>query len=262
MRRTLIIASTIIASTAAAGAADLVTKAPKLGSFDLGGAGWYVGAGTEASVERASVSNTNLFATSLVSGNLTATGGTVKGVVGYISGRTANWWYCEAGAGYQNITGANNVGGSFASRWSATQECGFSAALLQKLYDALPNLAGGLSFPTFSPSLPANVLVASAPRQYVTLGAKESGISGTFGTVAGSSVSFAPMLKTGFLWQTVDSTGKPTGGALDASASVSWPLRGFTVNGVGNSAGVPVTFSAGESLGPQYTAGLTYKFGL
>ncbi len=225
-------------------AADLPTKAP-ISPFSVNSGGWYAGIASEAAVEQANVSGNNLFATSLVNGNLKAAGGAIGGVVGYI--RTGciygSWCRVQAGGFYQNITGSNS-NGSVASRWSSTQEVDLGVEVFSAITSVIGNV--GVAFPTFSPSLPSNVLVAAAPRQYVGFGAREIGIDGNFLSATGSTVSVAPMLKTGYLWQTLGANGAP---------------NGFTVTNAFATSGGPV-FTSGIKEGTQYGLGIAYAFGV
>jgi hypothetical protein len=263
VKRILLVTTALAALCAPALAADLpIVKAPMLGSFDPGGHGFYCGLGAEAGVEQANVSGSNLFVTGLASGSLTASGGAVVGACGYINGNALRWWRIEASAGYQNITGANAAVGSVASRWSATQEFDVGFEVFARIFSAIPSLSSTFAFPTFTPQLPANVLVAGAPRQYVGVGFREYGLSGAVATAEGSSWSAAPMLKTGYIWQTLDAAGKQTGGALDAYAYVAFPMRGITIGNVGATAGGPPIFTAGVKEGTQYGMGLKYDFSL
>jgi hypothetical protein len=266
MKRILLAGTILAGAMGLAGAADLPTlvKAPSLGPFAVGGSGWYAGIGTEASVENANATGNQIFLTGLAQGSMEATGAAVKGVVGYISGSHGHWWRCEVSAGYQNVTGANNVGSSIAERWSATQECDIGADYIQTLFSALPSLSTTFAFPTFTPSLPGNVAVTSlAPRQYFGALVKEWGVNGQFGTASGTEVAIAPGLKTGFIWQTADATGKSNGRAIDVYASVVWPTKGLTVTGVGATpGGPPLAFGGGASFGPQYSAGIVVDFGI
>lgn len=250
----------LLLASSSAFAADMPVKASPQGLFYTpAGSGFYAGIGTEAAIAQSNVSGTNLFATSLVGGNLKAAGGAVKGVVGYITGNQTRWYRLEASVAYQNITGSNDTS-SVASRWSASQEVDVSVNYLQAVWSAIGNL--GVNFPTFTPVLPSNVAVSATPRQYVGAGFREFGIDGTFFGGTGSSWSAAPMIKSGFLWQTLDSTGKPNGGALDAFAWVSFPMRGITVGNAFAANGAPLTFGAGANMGTQYGLGLHYDFGL
>ncbi len=246
----------LLMSTAVASAADIPIKAPSL--MQTGYPGWYLLVGSEAAVAQANVSGNNLFATSLVSGGLKAAGGAVKGGFGYITPK----WRLETSVGYQNITGSDTTAGgsaSVASRWSATQEFDFNYSLLQNILTAVGNI--GVAFPTFTPVLPSNLSVAASPRQYFGFGAREFGIDGNILGATGSSWSAAPMIKSGFIFQALDSTGKSTGGAWDAYAWVSFPMRGITLDNVFAN-GTQVTFNTGANMGTQYGLGLNYNFGL
>ena len=99
-------------------------------------------------------------------------------------------------------------------------------------------------FPSFTPQLPSNVGVAVTPREYFGVFVTEFGISGTFGAATGQSVGVAPGVRTGYLWQTVDATGRPNGGALDLGVAVDWPTKGATFNNVFAGSGAPLTLNA------------------
>jgi hypothetical protein len=240
-------------------AADLPLKAPPPPEFGPGGSGWYLGLGTEASVQQVDVSKSNLFVTGLTSGNLTASGGSVTGTIGYINGNPLRWWRCEAQVGYQNITGSNAVIGSVASRWNAAQGCDIGFEWLARVTSLLPNL--GLTLPVFTPALPANIAVAAGPKQYVGVRAVEQGVQGDFFGPGGSTWSWAPAVQTGWLFQPLDALGKPNGGGIDAYVRVAWFQRGLTVSSVGfNATGAPVFTTGDAKLNTEYTAGLKYDF--
>lgn len=254
------IAAAVLASPAAAAdqAAPLL-KAPAL--TKIGYPGWYLFLGSEAAVAQSSVSGNNVFATSLASGNLKAAGGAIKGGFGYITPK----WRWENSVGYQNITATESVAGasaSVASRWSATSEIDVNFSIFQNLLAAVN--AGvsnvGFSFPSFTPVMPSNIAVAAAPRQYVGAGIRAFGLDGTFGAASGATVSLGPMVKTGFIYQAVDGTGKSTGGSWDVFAWANWPMRGFTLDNVLAPGGVPLTIGASANMGPQYGAGIHYGF--
>lgn len=243
-------------------AADLPVKAPPMMVYQPSG-NFYFGFGTEAAVAQANVSGNNLFATSLVNGDLKAAGGAVCGVAGYISGDPNRWWRLEASGCYQNITGGTPIAGanaSVASRWSASQEVDIGFELIQRIFAAVGNL--GVAFPTFQPNLPSNVAVAASPRQYVGVGFREFGVDGSFGAASGTSWSAAPMVKTGYLWQTLDANGRLNGGAIDVYAWASFPMRGITIGNAFAANGTPLTFGAGANMGTQYGAGIRYDFSL
>lgn len=252
----------LLAGTAMSGsalAADMPLKAPLISH--IGYPGWYLFVGTEAVVAQANVSGNNLFATSLIGGNLKAAGGAVGGGMGYITPK----WRFETGAYYQNITGSDVAAGtnaSVASRWSAYQEIDVNFSLFQNLLTAVNSgiSIGGFAFPSFTPVLPSNLTVAAMPRQYIGGGFREFGLDGSFGAASGSTVSAGPFIKTGFIYQAVDATGKSTGASWDVFAWVNWPMRGFTLNNVLAANGAPVTFGSGANMGTQYGTGLHFGF--
>jgi len=256
---------TLLAS--AASAADLapVYKAPPSPFLTASGSGFYLGLGTTSGVDQASVNGNNFFASSLVSSNLNAAGQSVDVEAGWIWGNAsiagvAQWARVYASGSYQNISGGISVPGasaSVASRWSAMQGVDVGADLLQKILTAT-NIQ--VNFPSFIPQLPSNVAVASSPRQYFGAFFDEFGVKGSFGLANGVTVATAPGIRSGFLWQTVDTTGKPNGGALDLGVAIDWPLKGMTFNNVFAAGGAPLTTSAGVSMGTQYKAYIRYDF--
>ena len=257
MKRILFACAALAALCAPTIAADLPYKAPPAPEFGPGGRGWYIGVGTEASVQQVDVNKSNLFITGLTSGNLTASGGSVTATVGYINGNPLRWWRCEAQVGYQNITGSNAVVGSVASRWNAAQGCDIGFEWLARVTSLFPNL--GLNLPVFTPSLPANVAVAAGPKQYVGFRAVEQGLQGDFFGPGGSTWSWAPAAQTGWLFQPLGADGKPSGGGIDAYVRVAWFQRGLTVSGLGlNGAGAPTFATGSAKLDTSYTAGIKY----
>jgi hypothetical protein len=264
MKKYLTIAALLFAVPAYA--ADMPVKAPPQNSPFLlyNGSGFYIGLGTTSAVDQASVNGSNLFASSLVDGNLNAAGQSVDLEVGYIWGNAsvagiAQWARVYASGSYQNITGGISVPGndaSVASRWSAMQGIDVGADLVAKILTAT-NLQ--VAFPSFTPQLPSNVAVATTPREYFGAFFDEFGVNGSVGLANGVEVATAPGIRTGYLWQTVDSTGKPNGGALDLGVAVAWPLKGMTFNDV-FAAGHPIQTGAGIDLGTQYKAYIRYDF--
>lgn len=249
----------------AAHAADMPIKAPLQPFTTNTGSGWYCGVGTQAGVAQASVSGNNLFATSLVGGNLTAAGGAVGGGCGWITnkGPLGSWMQLEADGFYQNIT-ASSGPVSVASRWSATQEVDIGISAFSTIQQAFAVLGSGgvsLPFPSFTPTLPSGVAVATTPRQYVGFKVEEFGLSGNFAQAGGTSVGWAPGLTSGFRWQTLDATGKPNGGSLKIYGDVFWPQRGNTFNNVFGTNG-SIMISGAEKITTQYWLGVKYDFGI
>lgn len=267
MRRLLLaaIAAAILASTAAFAGDLLPTKAASQNPFLIqNGSGWYVGVGSSASVAQSSVSGNNVFATSLVNGNLTADGATVDAVWGYIWARQGFWARFQATGSYENVTAGTPLGGgaSLAARWSASQEADIGLNVFQTLLTPVLSVVNAnINFPTFTPTLPSNITVG-APQQYVGVGVKEVGLSGTIGAASGSQWLVEPMLTSGFVWPTLGSNGKPNGGAIEAFAGVAFPVNGLTLNNVFAANGAPLTIGASVSLGTQYWLGLHVLFGL
>jgi|HubBroStandDraft_3_1064219.scaffolds.fasta_scaffold127816_1 hypothetical protein len=266
MRKLLLATAALVAFTASAFAADMPLKAQPPVSY--AGPGWYVGLLTEADVAQSNVSGTNVFATSLATGNLTATGGAVGGEAGFVGFGLGGWYRGKATAEWSNISGTNSVGATattsaasaaIASRWSSTQEFDFGMEWLQRVYAALPTLPS-VNFPVFTPITPT--VPVGAPRQYVGFGLKEAGLSGSFGAARGTSVGVYPMLTGGFIWPTLNAAGKPNGGAIDLSAGVAFPVKGFTIGNAFAANGAPLTLGSGANLGTQYWTRASYEFSL
>jgi len=273
MRKSFVILGVLaLLSSTAAMAADMAVKAnPPSPFLTYSGSGFYWGIGSTSGVDQASVSGNNVFATSLVSSNLTAAGQSVDGEVGYIWGNAsiagvAQWARVYVSGSYQNISGGVSVGATptsgaaalgFASRWSSMQGVDVGADLVQMLLTRT-----GLTnpFPSFTPQLPSNVAVASSPREYFGAFVTEYGIDGKFGAATGQTVGVAPGIRTGYLWQTVDATGKPNGGALDLGVAVDWPTRGVTLDNVFATNGAPLTLNSSVNMGTQYKAYIRYDF--
>lgn len=260
--RKFMLAALLAAFSLPALAADLpkmITKGPDIFSFEA--SGWYFGVEAGAAAAQANVSGQSLFVTSLAKGNLTAAGGTIGGCGGWISGRGGNWWGLHGCVDYQNITGTSAIGTGVASRWSATQEVRFGGNILGWLLDVLPNVGvTGFSFPTFTPpSVNGNVNLAAAPHNYFAVGISEFGMDGSFGGATGAKVGIAPMIKMGAIWQSLDSTGKPNGRAVDIYAQVTFAGKGFTLDNVLAPNG-QLAASGSGNLGTQYKAGLGYYF--
>jgi hypothetical protein len=269
MRKIILAAAAMAALSVPAFAADMAVKAPVVQPvpFTAGASSFYWGVESYAGVAQSSVSGTNLFATSLVSGNLTADGGGIGGVLGYLHGSTAalgfgNWWRIQVEADYQNIQGGVSVPGnsaSVASRWSATQEFDVGADLVTYIMSALqPNSTS--NFPTFTPVLPANVQVG-LPKEYFGAILREFGLNGNFGAANGVSVAVAPGIKTGFLYPTLGANGLPNGGGIDLWASVSWATKGNTLNNVFAANGTPLTIGPSADMGTTYLTGITIARG-
>lgn len=268
MKKFLMLSAALLCSTAAF-AADLKippfpTKSPFL---DQSAGGWYVCVGTSAGVATATASGTNLFATSLVSGNLVADGASVDGCGGYIrnGGPLGTWWRAELGAGYQNISGGIPAGG-FASHWRVYEEADVGADVFQSVLAAVGNI-GGISstfsaLGNFVPSLPANASVVGTPKQYVGFVLEEKLIDGSFGAARGQTWTLAPGVKTGWIWQTTKDGKTPNGNALEVFAQVTWPTQGASFGNVFATNGAPLTIGGAVKEGPEYRAGLKYDFGL
>lgn len=264
----LLAALAVMAAVLPAQAADLgvapIYKAPFLpGSTG----GWYIDVGASAGVANGSTSGTNLFATSLVSGNLVADGGSVDVGAGYIrnGGPLNTWWQFRVGASYQNISGGT-LSGSISSRWRVTEEADVGADIFQQALSAIGNVGGVSnvfsSLNGFVPALPSNVSVGASPRQYVGFVLEEAQLQGSFGAAQGQTWYVAPGVKTGWLWQTLGKDGKPNGNALEVWASAAWPTQGASFNNVFATNGTPLTIGPSVKEGTTYRAGIDYKFGL
>ena len=268
MRKFLLASAALIALALPASAADMAVKAAPVSPFVNYGSGWYWGVGTYAGVAQSSVSGTT-FVGSQLSGNLTAAGAGIDVAFGYMHGNTStlgfgNWYRLEAEAGWQNIQGGVSVPGQSASvrsTWSATQEADIGADVMAAIMARVGNL--GLTIPTWQPPLPSNLVgqVSNTPKQYFGVVIREHQLSGTFAQAGGEFVAIAPGIKSGFIYQTVDSTGKPNGGGVDLWASISWDTKGLTMNNVFG-AGGPIVLGPGAKMGTTYLAGIRADFGL
>jgi hypothetical protein len=262
MRKYLLASVAALALTASSAlAADMPVKAPPLVPFSPAWSGLYWGLGTYGGMAQSNVSGSGLLATSLVSNNVTASGGGVDGAIGLIRGDTAhlgflNWYRLEGAGAYQNISGG--IGGnSVASRWSATQEFDVGADVFAML---MQTVGSNWNLPTLTPpGLPSNIQVG-APKQYFGAIVREFGLDGTVGAAHGVTVGVAPGVKSGFLYQTLGANGLPNGGAIDLWASVTWNTRGATLGNVFASNGTPLTFNAGVNEGTTYLAGIRADF--
>lgn len=263
MRRTIGTLIAIASLYSAAFAADLPAKAPAVPvqPFATGSpGGWYVGVNTEAAVASSSVSGTNF--PSLTGANFTAAGAAVGVDIGYIWNNCigGSWCQVEFGANWQNISGAVSVG-SAQSTWSLTQEADIGLQVFQTIIAVLPGL--NASFPTFNPSglLPADIAVATTPRQYVGFKLQEFDLGGSFGSATGQSVAVAPGIDTGYRWQTLGTNGSPNGGSLNIQAFIVWPTKGVSLSDV-FAAGHPITIGAAVQESTIYGAKLQYDFGI
>jgi hypothetical protein len=268
MMRKIIFAAALAAFASPALAADMAVKAPLAPvPFTAGASDFYWGVGTYAGVAQSSVNGTNLFATSLVSSDLNADGGGVSFTLGYLHGSTAslgfgNWWRAQNEVSYQNISGGVSVPGNSAavsSRWADTVEFDVGADVVTYIMSALGPQAA-INFPTFTPSLPANIQ-AGLPKEYFGVIGRAFGIDGSFGAAHGVSVGFAPGIKTGFLYPTLGSSGQPNGGGIDLWASVSWATKGDTLNNVFAAGGAPLTIGPSADMGTTYLTGITIARG-
>jgi hypothetical protein len=264
MRKTLTAAAMLAVLSVPAFAADLPLKAPPSNALDNWSAsGWFVGLGTYGGVAQSSVNGTPLLVSSLASSNITASGGGIEGVFGYIHGNTntlgfGNWFLLEGKGAYQNIQGGFQApGGSagFFSRWSTTQDACVGADVVAAITSVIGNF--GVAWPTWTPALPANVAVG-IPKQCFGVEAREFGLGGNFGGASGLTVGVAPGAITKFIYPTLTTGGTPNGGAIELWASVDWNTKGLTFNNVLGHG--PVGVTGGVSEGTTYLAGVDILF--
>jgi hypothetical protein len=263
MRKLLLATTALVAFTASAFAADMAVKAqPPNPLTNWSSSGYFWGVGTFGGVAQSSVNGNSLLIPSLVSSNITADGGGIEGVVGYIHGNTnvvgfGNWYLLEAKGAYQNISGGvEAAGGSagFFSRWSATQDVCVGADVITAITSVVGNL--GINWPTLTPSLPANVQVG-IPKQCLGADVREFGLGGEFGGATGTTVGVAPGVMTQFIYPTLAPNGLPNGGAIKAWGSVDWNTKGLTFSNVFGKTG-PVGVTPGVSEGTTYTLGIDF----
>lgn len=238
MRRLLIGAAIAAISIGAAAAADMPLKAAKFNPlmFPYNGSGFYFDVSTKAGVEQDSATG-NFLGTSLATGTVNASGGSVGGSLGYIHGMQDKWVAVEASIYYSNVTGGgaavspsgNAVQASFASRWSADQVIKIGG------WNPLAALGSlGFQFPALpTPPTIGGISVAANSHPYIMAGVEEWGISGQFFMAnTGVDVGVAPLVGAGIMNQIVDSTGKLTGAVLDTGAQVVFADKGLSVNGL------------------------------
>lgn len=256
---TLAAVAAVLFSTTSGFSADMPLKAPQPFVNIAAGSGWYCGVGTQAGVAQTSMSGNSILATSAINGNLNAAGGAVGGGCGWITnkGPLGSWMQLEADGFYENIT-ATMGPVSVASRWSATQEVDIGVGAFSAIQQAFSALGAGISlpFPSFTPTVPSGIAVATAPREYFGFKISEFGLTGNAFSAGGATVGWAPGLTTGWRWQTLDAAGKPNNGSLKLYADVFWPQRGNTFNTLNGA----ITGSVKETT--QYWLGVKYDFGL
>jgi hypothetical protein len=261
--RKLLLAAVAFFIAAPAFAADMPLKAPPyIQPFAPAGSGWYLGVGTDAAVASSSV-NGSAFP-NLTGGNLTSDGGAVGVDAGYIWSNCLlqTWCQIEVDLRYQNISGSMG-GASVNSLWSIREEFDVGAQVFQTILAAVGNV--GISFPTFNPSgmLPANIAVATIPRQYLGFILDEYEIAGTFGSASGQTWGLAPGVTTGYRWQTLGTNGLPNNGSLKIHADIEWPTKGADLTGVfAAPGGAPLQVSASASMQTVYRVGIQYDFGV
>lgn len=230
MRKLLLtaIAALIAVPAFAADLPPIITKGPPAYPYD--NSGFYFGPNLMAGIQQTSVSGNPLLVTSLVNGNLNAAGGSVGGTIGFTHGNAAFWWAIEDSLDYQNITASatttTTIPASAVSRWSnetVVRVHGFNPL------QYLPNL--GITFPSFPtqfPVTPAGIAVGAA-QLYIGAGVKEWGISGNFAGNSSQTYGVGGLIQAGSLAQIIDSTGKPTGAALDLGAEIVFANKGLAI---------------------------------
>ena len=238
----------------------LVTKDGPIKAYPYsGGSGFYGGVNTIAGVQQASTSANGLFASSLATGNLAAAGGGIGATVGYTAGGSQFWWAAEASGDWMNVSATQNLPGqttSVSSRWQAEQVVKIGGTLQTNFLNAIAPL--GVNFPSFTlPVAPSNISVAASPHPYIMAGVKEFDISGNFNSTGGSAVGIAPLIGAGTISSIIDTSGKPTGLALDLFAEVVFANKGLALNNV-LGGGAPA--NANLQMTNQYWAGAKVLF--
>jgi hypothetical protein len=264
MRKLLLLTTALTALATSAMAADMPVKAPISPFINWTGSGYFWGVGSYAGVAQSSVNGNSLLVPALLSSNITASGGGVEGVFGYVHGNTTtvgfgNWYMLEAKGAYQNIQGGIQVPGGdagFFSRWSVTEDACVGADVLTAIGSVVGNI--GVNFPTWAPSPPSNWQVG-LPKQCLGFEIREFGLGGQFGGATGTTVGVAPGAITQFIYPTLGTNGLPNGGAIKAWASMDWNTKGFTFSNVFGKGG-PVGISPGVSEGTTYLAGVDILF--
>lgn len=241
-------------------AAPLPTAAPPLVTKDgirqyaypyNGGSGFYAGVNTMVGAAQSTASTSAIFASSLATGNLTATGGAVGGTVGYTRGNSTLWWAVEASGDWQNVTGTTS-GASVDSRWQSEQVFKLGGSLAFNFLGTATS-ALGVNFPTFqAPLVPSGISVAAAPHLYIMGGVKEFGINGTIGQAGGTTVGVAPLIGGGTISQVLDGSGKPTGVALNLGGEAVFANKGLGLSNVLGISGPPI--AGNLNMGTQYWA--------
>jgi opacity protein-like surface antigen len=268
MRKTILAAVALAAFSVPAYAADLsvapLFKAPVSDQelYNWSASGWIIELGTYAGVDNASTNGNTLLVPALISSNVNASGGGVEVGGGYIHGNTnvlgfGNWYLLEAKAAYQNIQGGTSVPGdssSFWSRWSVTEDACVGADVVTALTSVIGNL--GVSWPTWTPSLPANVQVG-IPKQCLGVQVREFGLGGQFGGAGGTTTAIAPGLITQFIYPTLTTTGKPNGGAIKLWASADFTTKDLELTNLFGKTGL-VGINPSVSQNKTYLAGVDF----
>ena len=254
----------LVGAGAHALAADLAPayKASPL-AYPLVGSGFYWGINAEAGVAQSNVNGNALFVTSLASGNLVASGGSIGGTIGWLKGSATSWIALQASVNYTNISGSVAVTDAngdqlgtvgVRSKWSAEQVIkigGFPA-----LFGYLPNF--GISMPVLTPPMPVLPAgyIAGVAKPYFMAGVREFDANGWVSSFSGHNIGVAPLIGMGMVTPLVDSTGAVSGAALDTYAKVIFPGRGFSVDFTSNNP----TLGGGANMGTQYVAGMAIYY--
>ena len=255
MRKFMLATAAILGLTVSANAADMPLKAPPVSPAAADYSGWYWALGPSAKVADSTV-NGNVLLANLASSNVMAAGGGIDFEFGHISGNISqvgffNWSRLYAEGTYQNVAGGFTAPGASAStvsRWSAQQGFDINADIVTYVLSAFnwPNPFSGVSPPTLS-----NIAVAAGPHQYMGIFVTEQGLGGNFGAATGTSWAAAIGARTGWLYETLNTSGKPNGLALDSGLQVAWMPKGITFDNVfaGNT---PIAAHASTIQGTTY----------
>lgn len=237
----LLLASTMLAWSGMAMAADLAVKAP-LQPFQYPQAsGWYGMVGTEGGGGSVSVSAPGVNTNSLVSNSINVNIG--AGYTQQIAG-SSMFWALEGSVGYTDFNGAQ-AGLS----WHGPLELdvrGIISAPINQIASFFPNL--GITVPSLS-GLPSGFTAVSS-RYYIGAGFDATDNSLAFGSTLNKVWGFAPTIyPAGVLVQLNN------GSAADIYTKVRLNENGICTNdpGFGNACG---------RANVEVLAGLKYKFGI
>ena len=197
MKRFIVASAMLLAMLAApAHAADLaIAKAlgPVVPGYPYAGSGLIFGLGTEGAVANATAAAPG------ASTSLYAAGADINFNIGYQGtiGGGSNWWVADVKVAYQNLGGTQlcSVTGtmcSVGSKFDVEERflIGFPISTVLALLPAWGNI-----FPAL-PLQPAGV-VTNASHPYVGIGLHESPVTGSVGSISGSSVTFQPAMIVG-----------------------------------------------------------------